>query len=473
MRRRSITRRVLTFNLLIVLVLAAVTAMVFGFVARVYMEQDVMEQLGRIAQKAELTALRPPGRAPFLPGLPPEFERLGYYFELDRVLRETLTVLNADYVLLDAEANQVAVVPRDLMAADPNLRAAIAAGIELPQGSQPKFGTVEVEGQRYAVVIKQLTDTNPLDVRWLLVYSSLEKLTEMESATNRILLVILLGAVLLCMLLSALLVKRITAPFAFLTKHIQAIAQRDFGRKVDFPVDAELEELVQSINTMSEKLESHDQAQKTFLQNVSHEFRTPLMAIGSYAEGVVHKVVDPEAAAGIIIDETKRLTRMVEDLLYLSRLNSIEEIYDFNTISLSNILRDAATVAQGLAAAENKELLVNLPKGEIRITADGDKLIRAIVNVLDNCLRYAKTRVMLDCQPNGDEIRIAIADDGPGIPQKDLPHVFKRFFKGAAGQVGLGLAIAASIVERHGGTITAENSNQGAVFTICFSRMSH
>ncbi len=467
MQRRSITWRVLTLNLLIVLVLAVVTVTSFGFVARRYMEQNVMEQLVRLAERAEVAALGSPVPALLLPGLPPELEMLSFYFDLNRTFRETLTVLNADYILLDAAADPVVVLPSALLGADPSLKLNIASALELPVGNQPNYGNVEVGGEKYAVVVKQLPRTSPWGVRWLVVYSSLAKLNEMEMAAYKILAVILLGGVLLSMVVSLLLVKRISAPFAVLTKHIQAIAARDFGGKIDFPVDAELAELVGSINSMSEKLEHHDEAQKTFLQNASHDFRTPLMAIGSYAEGIMHKIVEPEEAAGVILDETQRLAHMVEDLLYLSRLTSIEESYDFGPVSLGDVLQSSAAVVQGLAAAHQKQLTVTLPAEKVLVTADEDKLVRAVVNILDNCLRYAEREVTLSLELEaGEQVKIVISDDGPGIPPQDLPHIFTRFFKGAGGQVGLGLAIAASIIERHGGAISAANTSHGAVFTI-------
>ena len=90
--------------------------------------------------------------------------------------------------------------------------------------------------------------------------------------------------------------KKISAPFSHLNQHIRAIAERNFGNKIEMPVDDELREFVNNINIMSEKLETYDKAQKTFLQNVSHEFRTPLMSIQSYAEGIKYDVVDSNTA---------------------------------------------------------------------------------------------------------------------------------------------------------------------------------
>jgi signal transduction histidine kinase len=136
-------------------------------------------------------------------------------------------------------------------------------------------------------------------------------------------------------------------------------------------------------------------------------------------------------------------------------------------VSLGDVLQSSAAVVQGLAAAQQKQLTVTLPAEKVLVTADEDKLVRAVVNILDNCLRYAEREVTLSLELEaGEQVKIVISDDGPGIPPQDLPHIFTRFFKGAGGQVGLGLAIAASIIERHGGAISAANTSHGAVFTI-------
>ena len=104
---------------------------------------------------------------------------------------------------------------------------------------------------------------------------------------------------------------------------------------------------------------------------------------------------------------------------------------------------------------------------DVRINADFDKLTRALLNVLTNCIRYADKRVEVRVGRNEPGwVSVAIGDDGPGIAHDDLPHIFDRFYKGRRGVVGLGLAIAQHVVERHGGSITAQNRDKGALFTI-------
>jgi len=218
---------------------------------------------------------------------------------------------------------------------------------------------------------------------------------------------------------------------------------------------------------MSEKLETYDKAQKTFLQNVSHEFRTPLMSIQSYAEGIKYGVTDGAASANIIIDESKRLTQLVENLLYLSRLDAIEENYSFSEFDFNELIYCCIERVSVIADKRNIDIKVILLETTVKITADEEKLTRAINNILSNCIRYAENIVSIKSELVDDSmIRITISDDGPGFESTELNNIFERFYKGSEGNFGLGLAISKNVIEKHKGKITAENSENGALFQI-------
>lgn len=233
------------------------------------------------------------------------------------------------------------------------------------------------------------------------------------------------------------------------------------------PVDDELREFVNNINIMSEKLETYDKAQKTFLQNASHEFRTPLMSIQSYAEGIKYDVVDNSTAVNIIIDESKRITHLVEDLLYLSRLDAIEENYLFNNLDYNELINSCVERMNGIAIKSNIKITANSLNKRIEIYADEEKLSRSITNIISNCIRYADSIVVVTSKIiDNNKIELIISDDGPGFDINELPNIFKRFFKGKKGNFGLGLAISKNVIEKHNGKITAENSESGAIFRI-------
>jgi two-component system, OmpR family, sensor histidine kinase CssS len=261
--------------------------------------------------------------------------------------------------------------------------------------------------------------------------------------------------------------KKISAPFSSLNNHIRSIAERNFETKLDMAVDDELQEFVNNINTMSDKLEIYDKAQKTFLQNVSHEFRTPLMSIQSYAEGIKYDVVDYKMAADVVIDESKRMTRLVEDLLYLSRLDAIEENYHFEKIEYNEFINNCIDRMHGISSKNNIMINNILPHRLITINADEEKLSRAVNNLISNCIRYAKTTIECNSKIIDDrKIKLTIKDDGPGFDENEIVSIFDRFYKGKKGNFGLGLAICRNVVLKHHGEISARNTESGALFEI-------
>jgi signal transduction histidine kinase len=267
---------------------------------------------------------------------------------------------------------------------------------------------------------------------------------------------------------SSLAAKKISAPFSSLTQHLSEIAERNFCVKLDLPVDDELQGLVKNINSVSQKLETYDKAQKTFLQNASHEFRTPLMSIQSYAEGIRYEVIDNDTAVEVILEETKRMANLVEDLMYLSRLDTIEENYHFADCNIGNLVNSCMDRMNGIANKNNINMIFNDSTDSVEIFADGEKLSRAITNIISNDIRYAKKEVTITLKKSTSNnlLYLTILDDGPGFDPKELPNIFDRFYKGKKGNFGLGLAIAKNVIEKHNGKITAENTETGALFVI-------
>lgn len=259
-----------------------------------------------------------------------------------------------------------------------------------------------------------------------------------------------------------------TKSFDKLTDYIKAIAERNFGEQIKFPVDYELEELVNSINFMSQKLASHDKAERTFFQNVSHELRTPLMSIQGYAEGIQHALIEPPIAANIIVEESQRMSQLIEELLYLSRLDTIDEHFDYKEVLFNDLLAECIERCYGTAINSKIALKIEYLENEQLILADAAKLSRAIINIINNGIRYAKTTIKIRTYSETDRIILKISDDGPGFEPTELENLFTRFYKGKKGIFGLGLAISQNLIIRHNGTISARNTESGALFTITF-----
>lgn len=481
-KKNTIKWSILKYYLIIIIGLIALVTIIFSIAVRVYIEKDITMQLNSIAQHAEATALQkgpdffPHGdtqNAP-PPPLPENDESIAendlfrFYFMLDRSLREPLSVLNADYILLSSAGEVIPSSQYDYFSPSDGVLAQITYEIDKKGDAEnEKYISFSLSGREYIAVIKPVSSENTFDLGWIIIYSSLEKLNQLQWNIYSILLIILVIAAIISAIFSTLAAKKITVPFFSLNQHISTIAERNFGKQIEMPVYEELREFVNNINVMSEKLGTYDKAQKTFLQNVSHEFRTPLMSIQSYAEGIQYDVVDSRSAAGIIIDEAKRMNHLVEDLLYLSRLDAIEENYQFDTISVDSLITDCIERVNAIAQKNNIRIIVEPSDEQIQIKGDEEKLLRGIMNILANCIQYAKSFVKISlCVLEGNMAELEITNDGPAFEASEPSNIFERFYKGKKGNFGLGLTITKNIIEKHGGEIMARNIKEGVEFII-------
>lgn len=288
----------------------------------------------------------------------------------------------------------------------------------------------------------------------------------------------LIQAALLAIVIAGVFSIMMTYPLIFSTQKLSRFARRiakgDFKPVRGHIVSKELSELGDVMNQMAYKLEESDLEQKTFFQNASHELRTPLMSIQGYAEGLKYGVFesdeDRENAIDVIIDETGRLSGLVENLLSISKMDmSKSGNYKVKKqkIDARRICDTIIDRVRGNFIHEDKGILNDIRIKNTYIYGNENDLIRCLENIFSNCLRYCKTAVTFKCykSEDGSNVVFEISDDGPGIAPEVAEHLFERFSKGADGKHGIGLALALAIAEEHDGTVTAHNKPEGGA---CF-----
>ena len=283
-----------------------------------------------------------------------------------------------------------------------------------------------------------------------------------------VILFVLIGVMfIMAVIITYFLSNSITKPIEKISAFALNIGNGDFTPN-DFEFgEKELEDLNTALNKSAKQLAVYDSEQKAFFQNVSHELRTPLMSIKCYAEGISFDVMNPKEASETILHETDKLSDLVTDLLYIAKIDNITTVYTTGELELAELIRGCAERQQVVADKNHIKFSFDFADGGIRYDGVGELLSRAVDNLISNAIRYAASEITLSCKRQGNSVQIRVADDGKGIAPEAIPHVFERFYKGADGNNGIGLAIVKSIVEQHKGRITAENSaNGGAVFTI-------
>jgi signal transduction histidine kinase len=220
-------------------------------------------------------------------------------------------------------------------------------------------------------------------------------------------------------------------------------------------------------------LEKLDQAKDAFIATLSHELRTPLTSILGWSRVLQAGGNDEETVATAIesIEQSaKAQSRLIEDLLDVSRIILHKLEIEHQPLNLTDVLQRAADMMRPVAQAKGLELILDLPTGPVVIDGDSARLQQVILNFLTNAIKFtpAGGRVTLDVKHLQRHVEISVSDTGQGISAALLPHLFQRYQQGkgsvSKGGLGLGLAIAKHVVEAHGGTVEAlsEGENRGA-----------
>ena len=212
-------------------------------------------------------------------------------------------------------------------------------------------------------------------------------------------------------------------------------------------------------------IEKEAERQQTFFQNASHELKTPLMAIQGYAEGIQAGVTDTGSAAEVILEESDRMTELVDELLDISKIDMGRQQLTLSEMDIRELLYDSIRAVEPTAGG-GIAIVPDFPETPVIVNCDDTRLRRAITNILSNGIRYARSELRLTCRTDKRHVTIRIQDDGDGIAEEDLPHIFDRFYMGKSGKSGIGLALTKEIIHLHKGTIRAYNGDSGAVFEI-------
>ena len=270
----------------------------------------------------------------------------------------------------------------------------------------------------------------------------------------------------------------ITRPLRQLSRAAEKIRQGELKQEVPVETRDEVGQLAAVFNQMSAELAVNENNRQELLANIAHELKTPLAILQGHLESMLDGVeqLEPDKLFSMQ-EEVMRLTRLVGDLrdLSLAQVHQLE--LHLQPMDLGEKTERAAEMLEPLLEEKNlhfvKELAPDLPLRQL----DPDRLNQILYNLITNAIRYTTpgTAIVLKTEAAGKNVRLIIADEGPGIAPEDLPHVFEQFYRGdksrnrALGGSGIGLSLAKSFVEAQGGSIRAENrKNGGAAFIVEF-----
>jgi signal transduction histidine kinase len=237
-------------------------------------------------------------------------------------------------------------------------------------------------------------------------------------------------------------------------------------------------QLAAAFNRMAAELEQVERLRRDLVANVSHELKTPISALRAHLENLLDGVERPEPETlQIMLQQSERLSRLVEQLLDLSRLESGDVPMDPRPMEIAPLVDQVIGEVQVAASGPNASVprprnLV--PAGLPKVMADAERVHQVLYNLLDNAVKFTPPagEVTVTAAVAGDRVEVTVTDTGTGIPADRLPFVFERFYRAdpararGTGGTGIGLAIVRSVVEAHGGTVRAESeAGVGSAFT--------
>lgn len=240
----------------------------------------------------------------------------------------------------------------------------------------------------------------------------------------------------------------------------------------------EVQELTRAFNSMLERVQASGRSQRDFVANVSHEMKTPLTSIQGFAQALLDGTADTDEsrqkAAQVIFGESERMHRMVLDLLDLAKLDAGTADLKMSAVNMRVLLTSIQEKFTPQSQRAEVKIDLQIPADLPPLIADGDRMAQVFTNLTDNALKFTPRggTVSLAARVEMDGMCITVTDTGAGIPEADLPYIFRRFYQvdparkgGETHGAGLGLAIAHEIVAAHGGRITIR-SREGAGTTM-------
>jgi two-component system, OmpR family, sensor histidine kinase BaeS len=273
-----------------------------------------------------------------------------------------------------------------------------------------------------------------------------------------------------------LLARNLTRPLRDLTGAIQAMTHGVLEQQVPVRSTDELGTLTQAFNQLSADLARSNELRRQMTADIAHDLRTPLAVIMAYIDGLRDGVFKPTPVRlDAMHAEAQHLQRLVEDLRTLSRADAGELPIARVSVSPAALLERLAAAYKPRAEAANVAMPVSVEPGLADVCADPERMIQVLGNLVSNALRYTEAggRIALSARRQGSMVAFTVADNGAGIEPDVLPHIFDRFYRGDSArsqqdaESGLGLAIAKSIAEAHGGKIEVQSERgQGSAFTV-------
>ena len=269
-----------------------------------------------------------------------------------------------------------------------------------------------------------------------------------------------LGALLFAVVLLYFITRQITRPLNEMAAAAKSYSKGDFSRRISVPPEGELGALAGTFNHMADNLDRLENMRRDFIADVSHELRTPMTTIGGFVDGILDGTIPPEMEQKYLVlvsEEVKRLTRMVNNLLEVARVQSGEITYQMKPFNLTEIGHRVVLTIEDRISKEKINLNLQLPEDAVYAVGDRDAIYRVIYNLMDNAVKFTPENgeITIGLRREKKKIRFFVRNTGQGIPEEEVGKIFERFYKTDKSRgenrrgVGLGLYMVKNMIEAH------------------------
>ncbi len=353
----------------------------------------------------------------------------------------------------------------------------VSASIMEHAGDSTEFGLTDLGGvfpeARYVVARGIYSEADGSTEGFVFVISPPDKILGDWSMFLLISAMVVIGVMIVFLLATLVYSKRMARPLDEIAAASRKFARGDFSVRVrqDYDASDEMGALIDSFNKMADSLEVAESRRSEFIANVSHELRTPMTTIAGFADGILDGTIPREEEKKYLVsirDETRRLSRLVRDMLDVSSAKNLASdtsrrtVFDLNELVLQTLLS-----FEDRATKKNLDVDPQLPEDNIMVVADKDAITRVIYNLLDNAVKFANpgSCLTLRLYKDGEKAYVSVKDIGETIPPDDLPFIFDRFHKSDRSRsldkegMGLGLYLVKAIINAHDEDIAVKSAD--------------
>ena len=344
------------------------------------------------------------------------------------------------------------------------------------------FGDTDLRGtfaQKHYVFARQLTAESGDMIGYIFTCQSSTATENLMQTMIQMIIIACMWVMCAAIIASYFISERTVRPLRNLSKAAKAFAEGQLDVRVDVQGNDEIAELGKAFNQMASNLSTLEDTRRTFLANVSHDLRTPMTTIAGYIDNILAGTIPADRQSHylqIIATEVRRLSRLVASLLDISRIQAGERKFAMTSFDVCELARQVLISFEQRIDEKRLDVSFDCDDDRMMVIADRDAIHQILYNICDNAVKFSRQGGMyrMNLREMNKKVYISVYNEGQGIPQEDLPHVFDRFYKSDKSRsldktgVGLGMYIAKTIIDAHGENISV-NSKQGEYCEFTFT----